>query len=145
MYLYVKYIKNTIYTSVFNFFFNAWDALCVQVLERWLQNLKGDTHKDTSSGENGDTHKDTSLGENGDTSDAGKETPAADNGDTCKDTPAGDPSDIAEDMPAGDEGKVTPASDTTMVTPAGDSGVCVSCLGVLQQGHCSIEFLDKVS
>ena len=115
------------------------------MLERWLQNLKGDTHKDTSSGENGDTHKDTSFGENGDTSDAGKETPAADNGDTCKDTPAGDPSDITEDMPAGDEGKVTPASDTTMVTPAGDSGVCVSCLGVLQQGHCSIEFLDKVS
>ena len=35
--------------------------------------------------------------------------------------------------------------DGDNVTSTGDNGVCVTCLGILQEGHCSTTFLDKVS
>ena len=99
------------------------------MLERWLQSLKSDTDSDTATDRatpSGDTINDTSIGDianNVSTGDA--------SADTAKDVSIGD---TANDMSTG---------DTAVST--GDSGVCVTCLGVLQQSHCSEEFLHRVS
>ncbi|KAK2184310.1 hypothetical protein NP493_270g00024 [Ridgeia piscesae] len=99
------------------------------MLERWLQSLKSDTDSDTATDRatpSGDTINDTSIGDianNVSTGDA--------SADTAKDVSIGD---TANDMSTG---------DTAVST--GDSGVCVTCLGVLQQSHCSEEFLYRIS